>query len=218
MSRKFFFVLMAGIFLFSLSACGPSEEKVAMAQERYAQIVEAHNQVVEAHRRVADSSLDEELTGLGRQAEEFKSYHLNEMKDEEIDELIAQMDSVIASYEKYQARLSEIRQQEADAVLTPIPLTIANRTNLSFRELCLFEKGDMETAENVLEGMDPFAPGQTLERLVIQRDVDKTPWVLALTDAEGKEYEITLPVSEYGEERVFVSLSPDGEGGILAED
>lgn len=212
--RSVLLLISIWIFLF-LTACGPSEEKIAQAQEKYTQVVEAHNRAVEAHGNVKDASLDQALTELGGASSKLEGYDLNQMKDEEIDQLMADMDSLIASYEEYREELLWIRRQEDAAVLTPIPVTLRNTSSLSFRELRLYEEGDPLSHENVLEGMEPFTSGQSLEGLLVQRDVDGTPWVLSLTDTEGGEHEIMLPVSGYEEQGVCLLLSYDEQQGVL---
>ena len=64
-----------------VTACGPSEEKVAQAQQKYAQLAEIHNQVVEAHNNVDNNSLDEALTELREKITEVEGYNLAEMDD-----------------------------------------------------------------------------------------------------------------------------------------
>ena len=118
----------AGALCLVLTACQPSDEKIAQAKEKYAQLAEVHNQVVEAHGKVADDSLDEELFALRDKASEMESYNLAEMKDEEIDQLIQDMDSMIADYEEYRTALSDIKSKEEAAVLTPITLALTNQT------------------------------------------------------------------------------------------
>ncbi len=212
--KSAFLLILICAFLF-LGACGPSGEKIAQAQEKYTQVVEAHNRAVDAHKNVEDASLDEALTELGEASSRLEGHDLNQMKDEEIDRLMADMDLLISSYEEYREELLEIRRREDAAVLTPIPVTLRNKASLSFRELRLYEEGDPRSCENVLEGMEPFAFGQSLEGLLVQRDVEKTPWVLSLTDTEGGEHEITLPVSGYEEQGVCLLLSYDEEQGVL---
>lgn len=195
----------------ALTACQPSDEKIAEAKEKYIQLVEAHNQVVEAHGKVADDSLDEELRALRDKAGEMESFNLAEMKDEEIDELIRTMDSIIADYEGYLAALSDIREEEEAAVLTSITLALTNETGFSFSELSLYEKGDGGAHVNVLENMGTLSPEQSLTGLIIQRDAENTPWILVLADESGKEFELELPVKEYSKEGVSLSLSYDEE-------
>lgn len=195
----------------ALTACQPSDEKIAQAKEKYVQLVEAHNQVVEAHGKVADDSLDEELNALREKADEMGSCNLAEMKDEEIDELVQTMDSMIEEYEGYLAALSDIKSEEEAAVLTSITLALTNETGFSFSELFLYEKGDSRAHINILEDMGTLAPEQSLTGLIIQRDAENTPWILVLADENGKEFELELPVKEYSKEGVSLSLSYDEE-------
>jgi len=128
--------------------------------------------VVEAHEKVKDDSLDKELAALREKANEMESYNLAEMEDEEIDQLIQAMDSMIADYEGYLTAISEIKDEEEAAVLTTITLALTNQTGFSFGEIHLYEKGDVGAHVNILGDMGMLAPEQSLTGLMIQRDVD----------------------------------------------
>ncbi len=216
MYKRIFLSIMICILCFLMTACGPSEEKIAQAQQKYAQLVEMHNQVVEAHKNISDDSLDETLTGISEQLSGFEEYNLAEMKDEEIDALIQDMDSLAASYEEIQTKISDIKKEEDAAVLIDVPVSVQNTTSFTFTNLKLYEKDDHETHSDVLEGMEGLTPGQTLTGLVIRKDVDNTPWVLELSDTEGNEYKFEISVEEYGEEGAALSLAYDAENGGLA--
>lgn len=211
MHRKIISILIICCISISLIACGPSEEKINEVQNKYMELVEIHNQVVEAHKGISDSSLDESLTKLREQMSEVEGYNLNKMKDEEIDTLIQIMDVLIASYTEQLSTINSIKDQEDAAVLVPVTMTVTNDTKLSFNTLKLYEQNDTGTHKNILGEMGDLTPGQTVIGLVMQRDVDNTPWVLELTDTNGAAYEIVLPVAEYGQEGVKASLQYDAE-------
>lgn len=218
MSKKIISLLIVCCISISLIACGPSDEKIQEAQSKYTQLVEIHNQAVEVHKEISDSSLDESLVKLREQIDEVEDYNLQKMSDEEIDTLIQIMDVLITSYNEQLATINDIKDKEDAAVLIPISMTIANDTGLSFHMLKLYEKDDIGMHKNILEEMESLAPGQTVIGLVIQRDVDNTPWILELTDSDGTTYEIELPVAEYGEEGVKASLKYSTETKELSLD
>ena len=139
-SIKAVFLAAISGFLLLLGACGPSQEMVEKAQQKYAQMVEIHNEVVEAHRQIKDNSLDQALQELGGRAAAVEDYNLSEMKEEEIDQLVADMDSIIASYKEYQTMISDLKEREDAAVRTLIPVRIYNGTSFSFEQLRLYEK------------------------------------------------------------------------------
>lgn len=209
--KRLFTGIAGGALCLTLAACQPSEEKIAQAQEKYAQLTQVHNQVVEAHTGVEDDSLDEELIALQEKTREMESHNLAEMKDEEIDQLIQTMDGLISDYEEYRAALSNIKGEEEAAVITSITLALVNHTEFSFSGLKLCEKGDNGPHVNILDELEPFLPQQSLTGLIIQRDVDNTPWILVLTDTEGGEFQVELPVGEYPEEGASLALIWDGE-------
>lgn len=216
MLKKFFTLLLICSLCVFAAACGPSEEKVAQAQQKYAQLAEIHNQVVEAHKNVEDSSLDEDLTKLREKITEVEGYNLAEMDDEEIDILIQIMDALISSYERHLDTLTSIKKQEEAAVLVPIPVTIVNQTEFCFEEIKLYESNDVGIHANLLSGIGEFAQGETLTGLTLQRDINNTPWILELTDAEGIVYQLELLTGEYTEEGIKLNLVYDAEQKIMS--
>lgn len=201
---------------FLMSACGPSEEKIAEAQQKYAQLVEIHNQVVDAHKNISDASLDERLKEISDQIAGLEEYNLAEMKDEEIDVLIQSMDSLVTAYEDVLGEISDIKAREDAEVLTDVPVSVENSTSFTFTSLKLYEIGDYDTHVNVLEATDGLLQGQTLTGLIIKRDVENTPWMLLLSDTEGAEHEFELQVSEYDETGITLKLVFDAEETRLA--
>lgn len=213
MYKKTAALFLICVFCFLLAACGPSEEKIEQARQKYAQLVEVHNQVVEAHKNISDASMDETLTEFSGQVAGFAELNLAEMKDEEIDALIAGMDSLMTSYEDALKKIDDIKKREDATVTTEIPVSIENGTSLTFTNLNFYETGDYETHTNVLEAMDGLLPGQTIAGLMIERDVKNTPWMLSLSDAEGAQYEYELQTEEYSEAGVTLKLVLDAEKG-----
>ena len=208
------FIICSLCFLFA--ACGPSDEKIAEAQQKYAQLAEIHNQVVEAHKNISDPSMDETLTEISGQIPGLQEYNLAEMKDEEIDALIQSMDLLITSYEEALKEINDIKAREEAAVLTDIPVSVENDTSFTFTSLKLYETGDYAVHANVLEGTEGLLPGQALTGLMIERDVDNTPWTLVLSDTEGAEHEYELQVDKYDEVGITLRLVFDAEETKLA--
>ena len=208
------FTLVFCVFLPLLfTGCGPSDEKIAQAQETYRHLTDVHNQVVAAHKDLSDSSLDEELVSLTDEIRQVEQYNLNELDDEQIDQLIASMDSVIKSYEDYLDTIEDLKAQEDAAVITSIQASLHNNTSLTFQKLSLYSKNAPSSKADILEGTAGLAPGQSLTGLIIDRDVSSTPWLVALEDANGKSYEIELSVEEYHTDGVSLSLTYDSETG-----
>lgn len=213
MYKKTALVLMICCFSFFAAACGPSDEMIEKAQQKYMELAKVHNQVVDAHQDITDDSLDESLTELSEKEEVLEQHNLSEMKDEEIEQLIQTMDSMIITYEEMLEEISYIQEREDAAVLVPIPVTVINNTSFSFSVLKLYEKDNSGSSMNVLKDLETFDSGQTLAGLLIQRDVDNTPWILELTDTEDVKYELELPVEEYDEKGVSLELTYDAQEG-----
>ena len=227
--RVFYFIAVCVCCLFMV-ACGPSEEKVAQAQQKYTDLIKKHNQVVEAHENVSDGSYDEQLLSLREKITEVEAYNLNDMEDEEIDLLIQIMDTLIKSYDEYEAALIQLKEQEEAAVIVTIPVTIVNDTGKAISVLKLYEQGSEDLQVNVLENLTPLEAGQNLLGMMIQRDVENTPWVLYVDsgqiseeeksaegtdDIESDKKEIILPVEEYTESGIELVLVYDEETQMI---
>ena len=204
-------LILCALLSVMLTGCGPSEEKIAQAQELYAQLADLHNQVVEAHKGISDDSLDQNLIALSEKVAQIKQYDLNEFKDEQIDQLMESMHSIMDSYEKYLETINQIKAQEAAAVLTSIPVTLSNNTEFIFQTLQLYSLNEPSQNSNVLEDISYFAPGETITGLMIYRDVSSTPWNLVLENADGTSYVLELPVKEYDESGISLSITYDSE-------
>lgn len=214
MNRKIVFFLFACFLSLMLVSCGPSKEKVEQAQAKYVQLIDKHNQAVEIHKNIDDASLDEALLKLKEKVAEVETYNLADMQDEEIDLLIQIMDALIKSYDGYLDTLSGIWGAEEAAERIPVFITLKNNTEISFSSLKLYEEGDSGIHVNVLENLEPLTPGQSLTGLVIQRDVNNTPWILALVDLEGREYRIVIHGEEYGESVSLDMVYDEGGQGL----
>lgn len=215
LKKGILFLIVIGILCCSVIACGPSEEKVTQAQQKYVELREKHNQVVEAHSSVSDNSFDEQLLALRDKIAEVEAYNLKEMKDEEIDLLIQIMDSLIASYDEFHAALTKVKEREDAAVIVKIPVTVINNTGKAISSLKLYQQEDFSLQVNVLENLTPLKDGQTLTGLMIQRNVKNTPWVLAVEAEAGMEGELILPVEEYTESGITLTLAYEEESGEL---
>lgn len=204
--------LLNCILCFLLTGCGgPSDEKIAQAQETYTHLIETHNQVVDAHKHISDNSLDDQLSALADKITKLEEFNLSEMKDADIDVLIENMNSMIASYEEHLKTIENIKGAEDAAVLVPIPLTFTNATDQTFQKLFLYEKNDSSHKFDVLEGTSGFNPGQTLTGIVISRDVSDTPWILELENSDGSVSEIELSVKDFSEDGESLTISCEPE-------
>lgn len=204
-------LILCALLSILFTGCGPSEEKITQAQELYAQLADLHNQVVDAHKGISDDSLDQDLIALSEKVEQIGQYDLNEFKDEQIDLLMESMHSIMDSYEGYLETISQIKEKETAAVLTSIPVTLSNNTEFTFQTLQLYSLDDPSQNSNVLEDTSGFAPGQTITGLMIYRDVPSTPWNLVLESVDGTSYALELPVKEYNESGVTLTLTYDSE-------
>ena len=242
MEKRLITALLAMLMAAALCACGPSNQKIMEAQNKYRELISIHNEVVNAHAAIKDASLDDELLALEESIPLMEEYNLNDMTDDEINVLIDSMNNVIGSYTTYLTTIGEIKQKEDAAMLTPLYLTIANKTNITFTRLSLEEKGEMNAVTDALETMSGFAPGQEIIGLTIYKDVDNTPWILRLSDgSEAAEdsstqendseesdnenadasnesvmnYEIGIDVSKYTSEKQTISLCINEETSEL---
>ena len=215
MYRRIITILSICCLCLLMASCGPSDEKVTQAQQKYTELIEMHNQVVDAHDKVSDGSLDQSLTKLREQITVIEGYDLTEMKDEEIDGLIDTMDSLIDSYNESLVKLTKMLEKENAELIITIPVTVINNTSFTFSSLTLYQKGDTSHRVNILDELSDLVPDQSLTGLMIYRNAQNTPWILTITNTEDTAFELTLPVEDYSEEGVHLSLVYDNETGEL---
>ncbi|MCQ2081400.1 MAG: hypothetical protein MJZ11_07055 [Lachnospiraceae bacterium] len=184
---KYIFVLMGAVIL--LTACGPSEEKIAEAQAKYRELVKNHNQVAKANSDLGEDTLSDELDKMVLKIEEIKAFNLYEMKDEEIDMVIDVMDSMNESYSGYLKTIGEIKLSEEAKVLSPVSFSLLNNTNMTFSKLSIMEKGEKDLVTNVLDMVSGFMPKQRLIGLTVYKDADNTPWIISVTKEKESEDE-----------------------------
>ena len=211
-SAPFFPAIILLLAVFFLTACsGPSEEKITQAQQAFSQLVVVHNEVVEAHKGIQDDSLDSRLSALALKLQKVEEFHLSEMKDEEIDQLIDTMNSLLSSYQEALKEIDQIKNKEEAAVITPISLTLNNQSDKSLTSLYLYEKGAASSKVDLLEGTSGFSKGQFLTGLMIYRNVSSTPWILEFTDEDGIDSKLELSVDAYALSGESFILSYDAE-------
>lgn len=205
-----------GLSCLVLLGCGgPSEEKIAQAQETYAQLAKLHNEVVEAHKEIQDASLDKGLQALAEKVEKVDDFALNEMKDEDIDLLIDTMNTIMQSYEEYLVKIDEIKASEEAAVFISIPLTLVNNTEQTFSQIILHPQNNPSQKIDVLQGAFSFEPKQSLTGLVVNKDVNATPWILELENMDGESYTLELSVKDFDENGEVLALTIDAETGEI---
>lgn len=202
-----------------ITACGrPSEEKIEQAQLKYNELVEVHNKTVDAYSQVEDTYLDEDLKQLSDQVNAMKDYNLAEMTEEDIDVIIEEMNGTIKKYETNIVLLAEKKQQEAEALVVEIPLTLHNQTEIEWKELYLFPADGVQ-GNNVLSDLVSMRREESLTGLYIYKDAEAKPWKIVLSDGGEKVWEFIIPVEELEEtgKTFFLQYDPSAESVILAE-
>lgn len=226
-AKKLFVGLILFVIMMTVSACGPSKDKIILAQSTYRNLINTHNAVVAAHSQIKDNSLDAELTALSDSIPEFESYNLYEMTDSQIESLVATMNTLIDSYSGYLNTIGEIKTAEEAAMLIPIGITLVNETDLTFTGLSLYEKGASGDTANALDSLSGFAPGREMIGLTIYKNSKNTPWIITFDESSKEEaeegsaeeaadgYEIELDVAKYNSDNITLIIKEDEETGEL---
>ncbi len=208
------FFLTIGMSLGIMACGGPSEEKIEQAQAKFNELVETHNKTVEVHNEIDDNYLDQDLQAMAEQVTALRDYNLVEMTEEEIDVIIEEMGSAIEKYEETIVLLTEKKQEEADAVLKEIPLTLHNQTGKVFKELYLLPEGEKQK-ENVLSETLSINEGETLAGLYIYKDIEAKPWKIVLADEQGETWEIEIAMVDLDEKGVTFFMQYDSESETI---
>lgn len=220
MKRKIGFFVLLTLLMVLMCSCGPSKEKISLAQSKYKELININNQVVRAYGEIKDNSLDEVLPPLTERVKEFEQFNLNELTDEQIDQLINNMQELMDTYSDYLKTIGEIKITEDASVLTQYSFSVVNETELRFSSLTLMEKGEKDLVTNVLDDTEGLAPGQEMMGLTVYKDVDDTPWIMTLITAETEETpasttNITLDMDKISKENAILKIKCDEESGNI---
>ena len=215
MKKKLGICVLVVLVSIGMMACEPSQEKLTEAQTKYSALVEKHNTVVEEHKEIEDDSLDAALAKLEEGVNQLKEYNLAELSNEEIDVLIEQMDALSQQYDEKQDEITKIRNHEDTLILTDIELSVKNASSKDFQSLYLYEKGSSDQETDLLADLEGLKMGEVIDGLIIEEDVDQTPWILVVEDTEANSYEIEIDMAAYEGDDIELALTYDEAAGEM---
>lgn len=215
MKKKLGICVLVMIVSMAMAACEPSQEKLTEAQTKYSALVEKHNTVVEEHKEIEDDSLDAALAKLEESVNQLKEYNLAELSNEEIDVLVEQMDALSLQYDEKQAEITKIKNHEDTLILTDIELSVKNAFSKDFQSLYLYEKGSSDQGTDLLADLEGLKMGEVIDGLIIEEDVDQTPWILVVEDTETNSYEIEIDMAAYEGDDIELALTYDEAAGEM---
>lgn len=183
-------ILLFGLIATVFAACGKaSGEDIARVQGMYADLVEQHNETVEIYAAVEDDSLGGELEEMAKKVESIGQQDTQGMDEAELDALVKQMDDYAKEYEKILAALEEVREQEGEAGIYAVPVSIKNSTCVNLYEIYLYEASSTDKGENLVKDMENLDGLGTLNILNIFVDKEDELWHLEAMDEEGNVIE-----------------------------
>ena len=183
-------ILLVGLIATVFAACGKaSGEDIARVQGMYADLVEQHNEAVEIYAAVEDDSLCGELEEMAKKVESIGQQDTQGMDEAELDALVKQMDDYAKEYEKILAALEEVREQEGEAGIYAVPVSIKNSTCVNLYEIYLYEASSTDKGENLVKDMENLDGLGTLNILNIFVDKEDELWHLEAMDEEGNVIE-----------------------------
>lgn len=183
-------ILLFGLIAMVFAACGKaSGEDIARVQGMYADLVEQHNETVEIYAAVEDDSLGGELEEMAKKVESIGQQDTQGMDEAELDALVKQMDDYAKEYEKILAALEEVREQEGEAGIYAVPVSIKNSTCVNLYEIYLYEASSTDKGENLVKDMENLDGLGTLNILNIFVDKEEELWHLEAMDEEGNVIE-----------------------------
>lgn len=179
-------ILLMSLIATSFSACGSaSGEEIARVQGMYADLAEQHNDVVEAYAGVEDDSLGEELDEMAEKIESMGQQDIHGLNDAEMDAIVEEMNGYAKEYEKIQASLEEIKEQERGTEIYAVPVSLKNSTCVALHEVYLYQASSTDKGENLVKDMGYLDGLGTLNILNIFVTEGEELWHLETMDEDG---------------------------------
>lgn len=204
--KKRVYILVTCLLMINMAACGnPSKEKIEEVQNVYAQLVSLHNDVVDQYAQLDNEELSEQLDAMAENIKSIGYQDAKDMTNKELDQVIADLNENIATYDDILASIEEIKSK--DKGIIAIPVTLRNNTAVTLYELYLHKASETDKGENLLEDMEYLEGGDTCNILNLYMKEDEMLWQLEALDEDGNIIEsVEIDFTGYGEDGVTVLM------------
>ena len=215
--KKICMLLLTSMMTISLTACGPSEEKLSEAQVALQAMDNARSIAQDTYGDLIDSSYGEQLESLVSASESFDELEYEKMNDKKIDEVLPSINELTSNFEALESSLLEIAEKEKEEAelegrYIEVQGFIVNKTGQTITSIILRDEAEgTESSNLIIDGVE-LGSGETLMGIVFEVYVPTDKWNIIITTAEGNSY--TAELEGLDEESLFgmtfEGLSEDG--------
>lgn len=213
-------VFIAAIIMATLlTACGPSDEKLAEATQAISTMTQAMETVNNTYLDITDSSFKARIDELSAKETELSATALDKLSDKEIDELLPQINEVTGQLTALNEEMSKVlgteeaQRQENDRHNEQKAYLI-NKTGMNLTEIRLLDKTTGTLSDNYLGDGVILQSGYTLMGVSLDVYSTSSSWEFVIKSEADTEYNLPctslLPVNEEG---VSIELYFDPETG-----
>jgi len=224
-NNKILNITMAFVVAILLTACGPSEEKLAEVQVALTALENARTVAEETYGNLIDSSYKDQLDQLAEASDSYAALEYDKMKDEDIDEVLPTINDLASSYESIESELLEIAQKEKDEAeaegrYIDIQGYITNKTGKTITGIVLRDDSENTESDNLILNGIELGNSETLMGVVLNVYMPTSSWSVIITTSEGESY--VSNVENIDEKSLFGmtlgTISEEGTFEIKLED
>ncbi len=184
-----------------LSACGISEENLALINENLTELDAAKREAEALNGTLTVDTFGEDLQKLSEDYDKQNSINTDELKDEDVEAVVSGIDELVEAYEKLSEELEKEQKTEQLAMTEEekykeIPCYIENRSGVEFTGLVIRDVSRNSDSENILTDPVTLPSGRIIAGVVITVYEDSSERTLIATDNEGNEYSYSLELTD----------------------
>lgn len=191
--KKIFLSIITGALMLSLTACGPSDEKLSEAESARNILVEAKTNAEETYLEISDESLRSALDELSQKEAEIEALEFKKMNDKKIDEVLPEIKELTSKYQELFGNLSDTLKSETEIKEekekhTEISVYFVNKTGLNLTEIVLHDLTADTYSENYLGDGVVLGNGYTLMGVSLDTYKDSSEWEFVVTDEADTDH------------------------------
>ena len=203
--------LPALLLALTLTACGPSSEKLAQAQEAINLMTGAGQTANETFLDITDTSFKARLDELSAKETELAATDLTKLNDKKIDELLPSINEVTDAYNALNAEMSQIlttetAEREERGKHNEQKAYLVNKTGMNLSEIKLHDISSGTVSDNYLGEGVILQDGYTLMGVSLDLYSNSSSWEFIIKNDVDTEFTLPCP-----------SLFPPVEDGVSVE-
>jgi TolA-binding protein len=209
--RNLFLIILIAAMAFCLTACGPTDEKLAEVDSAISLLKEARQEAENVYLDVSETDQRAKLDEMNEKVAEFEAMEFSKMKnDEQIDEILPSIQALTEEYQGIRSGLADVLKaetavKEEKAKHTELDAYFVNKTGMNITKIVLRDVTRNTESENFLGDGVVLTNGYTLMGPALDLYEGSASWEFVITDDADTEYTLSCE-SLRGKETKGVSI------------